>query len=105
MKISEARGNPKTLDVPIGSGVLSVTYLPAQYTVADLEEIQGRSEKERIRAVTELVVATITAWDLQDDDGVDVALDADVIRVVVPVHILVKVLEAVQKETAPSAEA
>jgi len=106
VKLREALGAAKPLDIKIGDGVLHVTYVPAEYTAAELEEIVAGDATAKIVSIVNLVCQHIKAWDLEYNDRDEVIpLDPDVVRVEVPVTILTTVLKAVQKETQPDPEA
>jgi hypothetical protein len=110
VKISDTRGKPRSVDVEFADGSIQVSYLPADYTAADLEEIQSRPEEERIGAIVELFAETILGWDLEfDDDDTDgvgvIPIESELLRSKVPMRIMAKVLKAIQEETAPSPEA
>lgn len=119
MRISETIGAAKQLAVPIGDGVVNVTYRPADYTVEYLEGIQRRPADERLRGICEIFVRTVLTWDLQHDapptdvvladytfaEGDLVAIDVSVLAKFVPVSVMQAILEAVRKETAPDPEA
>jgi hypothetical protein len=106
VKISEALGAAKPLAVPIGDGTLNVTYVPADYTAVELEGIVAGESDTRVRAVVDLFVKHVKAWDLEFNDRDElIPLDPAVLRTDVPMHILAEVLKAVQKETSPNPEA
>lgn len=111
MKIAQAIGGAKPLVIEFGDAQLNITYQPAQYTAADLEEIISGDQGERVRSVVALVTEHVKSWDLEfDDDDPEgrsgiIPLDVELLRTHVPIHVLTAVLKAVQKETQPDPEA
>ena len=106
MKIAQAIGSAKTLSIDFGDAELNITFQPAQYTAADLEEIVAGDQGEKIKSVVALVVEHVKSWDLEYDDSDEIIpLDVEILRTAVPLHILTAILKAVQKETQPSPEA
>lgn len=74
MRISDALKGETPLEVHFPSGsVLNITYRPASYTVAELEEIQG--EKGNAGRIIEAIRRIVISWDLVDDEGRPVPLD------------------------------
>lgn len=74
MRISDALKGETPLDVHFPSGsVLRITYRPASYTVAELEEIQR--EKGNAGRIIEAIRRIVLSWDLVDDNGQPVPLE------------------------------
>lgn len=95
MKLSEAvnKQDPKELGVPFDSGaILHIEYVPAKFTVRELEEM---TKKRDPRVVIDQFLRVVHKWDLENDEGVipltvDALLDIDID---IFTHVITKVSE------------
>jgi hypothetical protein len=127
MKISEALKERKDLTIPFGSGaVLQVTYQPSSVTIADIEALKADRD---IKRVAEQIRQQVLQWDLTDDYDRIIPLAPPQPRIItqdgdpiepgaptvtepqkdplheVPIHILSKILIAIQTDQRPDPEA
>jgi len=65
--------------------------------------LNGQDQELIVKVNTEYAVAIIAAWDLLDDDGQPIELEAETVRTQVPSNILTDCLMAIGKERASSA--
>lgn len=128
MRISDALKERRDIDVTFGTSVLHVTYQPSTVTIADIEALKADKD---IKSVARQVRQQVIQWDLTDDydrlvpldppqpriitqDGAAVEAEAGAPEVTeprtdplhdVPIHILTKVLIAIQTDQRPDPEA
>lgn len=100
MRISQAVAEASDIEVPFGSEVLRVRYRPLTYTVREMTEIRESQDEGRI---VDTMLRLLESWDLTQDDGTPVPIDADALRDV-PTHIFAGILKAVAKEQEPDPE-
>lgn len=104
MRISEAIGDKKDLDVKFGTAVLHIQYTPTNYTIAEMED--AVAHREDPRRLIGLIQTLVKAWDLEDDDGVPIDLaDGEAIRTKVGSIVLTGIVKAVKEDSVPSGEA
>lgn len=113
MRIDEALAETKELDVKFGTAVLHVVYQQSNYTIAEMEEMEGR-RKERGYLV-KMMQDLVKAWDLtralkddlgndiRDDDGKIVEVPVDVtnpedVRLYVTSPVIVGILRAIKED-------
>jgi hypothetical protein len=102
MFISDALGEEIPLEVAFPKDSLNVVYRPAEYTVAELEELT-KSEKDPKRIVTSML-RLLVSWDLKvmvDNEPMDVPLEFEAMRTQVPTNIFMKILRAVNADQNP----
>lgn len=83
MRIDEALGEIKPLEVKIGRGVLNVEYRPPAHTIAQMMEAQANKDDPE-RAIT-MIQELIHAWDLTRIEKVVVEPNGDPVEREVPV--------------------
>lgn len=105
MRIDQAFDTTKPLAVEFPSGVLHLTYQPMQFTPAEVELIGAAEEKERPRQLVDLFLRCVKTWDLTDGDDVAVPLEFSVLHQTVPVSLLSKVFNEIQKASSPDPKA
>lgn len=62
MRIDEALAGSKALDVKFGSSVLHIMYRQSNYTIAQMEEMEGR--KSEPGYLVKMIQDLVEAWDL-----------------------------------------
>lgn len=105
MRIDQAFGQIKSLDVAFPEDTLHVTYKPMEFTPAELEVITAAEVEERPRQLVELFLRCVQTWDLTDLDDAPVPLEYEVLHQKVPVSLLSKVFTEIQKASAPDPKA
>lgn len=105
MRISKGLGRPTDLDVRFDDddpdAILKITYRPTSFTVAELDEIRNKAEKDPKRLI-ESLLNVVVSWDLETDEGEPVPLEMDAIYGAVPSSILAGILRAVNEDQTPS---
>ena len=102
MFISDALGEENPLEVKFPGGVLNIVYRPAEYTVAELEELT-KSERDPKRIIDSML-RLLVSWDLQtvvDNEPMPVPLEFEPMRTMVPTNIFMKILRAVNEDQSP----
>jgi hypothetical protein len=83
---------------------LHLVYIPGMLTPEVEDELQESLEAPGSgRFVCEFLAKLVEDWDLVDDDGTPIALDADGLRVV-PIPFLGDVLAEIRKDMNPGEE-
>jgi hypothetical protein len=76
VRISEGLGVPTDLKVTFPSGAtLNIVYKPTSYTMLDIERLEKESKKSP-RRIIDAIRRLVLKWDLTDDGGQPVPLEA-----------------------------
>ena len=85
MRIDEALGDVKPLEVKVGRGVLNIEYRPPAHTIAQMMEAQADKDNPE-RAVT-MIQELVHAWDLTRIEKVILEPNGDPVEREVPVDL------------------
>lgn len=111
MRIDEALAESKPLAVKFGSSVLNIMYRQSNYTIAQMEEMEGR--KSEPGYLVTMIQDLVEAWDLNRvekifaDDGVTVVGEREVpvdvssredVRLYVTRPVIVGILKAIRED-------
>jgi len=102
MLISDALGEENPLVVTFPGGVLNIVYRPAEYTVAELQDLT-KADRDPKRIVDSML-RLLVSWDLQmlvNNEPTLVPLEFEPMRTQVPTNIFMKILRAVNEDQNP----
>jgi hypothetical protein len=89
MRLSDLKKMERTIDVAFGPLAVRVTY--------GMDAFVGSMAAETIP----FLLLVLKRWDLTDDDGATIPIDAETLRSVVPYPFLQAVEAAVQRDARP----
>lgn len=99
MRLSQATGDPKPLDVKFGTAVLHIDYLPMNFTIAELEKMQA---EKSVSTVVDQILRVVKQWDLTDEHDKLIPLEAGPMKEQVGMNVYSRILEAIREDSMPS---
>ncbi len=103
VRLSDLMRDTRTMTLPVGDDVLTVTYRPSGITPETEERLAKLGQDQRLGAsMIALLTETLTGWDLVDDKGKPLPITEAQLRKL-PMRLLGDLVRAMTEDMRPNA--